>query len=295
MEAQTVQMLQLAINGVSVGAIYALVALGLTLTYKATEVLNFAHGDVLMLASFIGWGLITGWQWSFWLALPATLLLVGLATWGLERGVMRRIAGQPQFAGVMLTIGLAFMIRGAVSMGFGPESRKFETPFSGNTTHVGPLVVADLNLAILGAVLAVTVALFLFLTRSTIVAVLGKGAVEGLYGIGGWKLNYPDSAPPEAKKVMEAYKKKFNTDPDENALNAYSYTDWFIKGLQAAGRNLTAEGFVKAQAGVSQEDFTTYVKMSFSGNHAGPEMVEIDQVKGGRWVSVTKPMTGVVK
>ena len=166
MEAQTVQMLQLAINGVSVGAIYALVALGLTLTYKATEVLNFAHGDVLMLASFIGWGLITGWQWSFWLALPATLLLVGLATWGLERGVMRRIAGQPQFAGVMLTIGLAFMIRGAVSMGFGPESRKFETPFSGNTTHVGPLVVADLNLAILGAVLAVTVALFLFLTRS---------------------------------------------------------------------------------------------------------------------------------
>ena len=131
--------------------------------------------------------------------------------------------------------------------------------------------------------------------RSTIVAVLGKGAVEGLYGIGGWKLNYPDSAPPEAKKVMEAYKKKFNTDPDENALNAYSYTDWFIKGLQAAGRNLTAEGFVKAQAGVSQEDFTTYVKMSFSGNHAGPEMVEIDQVKGGRWVSVTKPMTGVVK
>ena len=131
--------------------------------------------------------------------------------------------------------------------------------------------------------------------RSTIVAVLGKGAVEGLYGIGGWKLNYPDSAPPEAKKVMEAYKKKFNTDPDENALNAYSYTDWFIKGLQAAGRNLTAEGFVKAQAGVSQEDFTTYVKMSFSGNHAGPEMVEIDQVMGGRWVSVTKPMTGVVK
>ncbi len=131
--------------------------------------------------------------------------------------------------------------------------------------------------------------------RSTIVAVLGKGAVEGLYGIGGWKLNYPDSAPPEAKKVMESYKKKFNVDPDENALNAYSYTDWFIKGLQAAGRNLTAEGFVKAQAGVAQDDFTTYGKMSFTGNHAGPEMVEIDQVKGGRWVSVTQPMTGVIK
>ena len=100
---------------------------------------------------------------------------------------------------------------------------------------------------------------------------------------------------PEAKKVMDAYKKKFNVDPDENALNAYSYTDWFIKGLTAAGRNLTAEGFVKAISTISQEDFTTYGKMSFTGNHAGPEMVEIDQVKGGRWVSLTKPMTGVIK
>ena len=168
MDPSIVQVLQLAINGISVGAIYALVALGLTLTYKATEVLNFAHGDLLMLASFIGWGLITAWQWSFWLALPATLLLVGAASWTLERGVMRRIAGQPQFAGVMLTIGLAFMIRGAVSMGFGPESRKFETPFSGSNTHFGPLVVTDLNLAILGAALLVTSALFLFLRRTAL-------------------------------------------------------------------------------------------------------------------------------
>ena len=168
MDAQVAQILQLAINGISVGAIYALVALGLTLTYKATEVLNFAHGDLLMLASFIGWGLITGLAWPFWLALPATIALVAVATYLLERGVMRRIAGQPQFAGVMLTIGLAFMIRGAVSMGFGPESRKFETPFSGHTTHFGPLVIADLNLAIIGAVLAVTVALFIFLARTRI-------------------------------------------------------------------------------------------------------------------------------
>ena len=131
--------------------------------------------------------------------------------------------------------------------------------------------------------------------RSTIVATLGKNAVEGLYGIGGWKLNYADSAPADAKKVMDAYRKKFSVDPDENALNAYSYTDWFIKGLQAAGRNLTAEGFVKAISGIAQEDFTTYSRMTFTNNHASPEMVEIDQVKGGRWVPVTKPMTGLVK
>jgi ABC-type branched-subunit amino acid transport system substrate-binding protein len=131
--------------------------------------------------------------------------------------------------------------------------------------------------------------------RSTIVAVLGKQAVEGMYGIGGWRLNYPDTASPEARKVMDAFKKKFNLDADENALNAYSYTDWFVKGLQAAGRNLTAEGFVKALASVPHEDFTTYGRMMFTNNHAGPELVSIDQVKGGRWVPVTKPMSGIIK
>ena len=50
------QAIQLALNGMAIGAIYALVALGLVLTYKATEVLNFAHGDVLMASSFVGWG-----------------------------------------------------------------------------------------------------------------------------------------------------------------------------------------------------------------------------------------------
>ena len=48
--------LQLALNGMATGAIYALVALGLVLTYKATEVLNFAHGDVLMASAFVAWG-----------------------------------------------------------------------------------------------------------------------------------------------------------------------------------------------------------------------------------------------
>ena len=51
---------------------------------------------------------------------------------------MRIIVGQPQFAGVMLTIAVAFMLRGAVSMVFGPTSRTYPTPWSGKTTHFGP-------------------------------------------------------------------------------------------------------------------------------------------------------------
>lgn len=158
---------QLAVNGLAAGAIYALVALGLVLTYKATEVLNFAHGDLLMLAAFVGWGLIGPAGLPFWLALPLTVAAVAALGYGIDALLVRRIVGQPQFAGVMLTIALAFMLRGAVSMGFGAESRSFATPFTGQTTQLpGGVVVADLNLVILGTVLVATAALLVFLRRT---------------------------------------------------------------------------------------------------------------------------------
>lgn len=166
MNASLQTLAQLTLNGVAVGAIYALVALGLVLIYKATEVLNFAHGDLLVVSAFTAWGLIAVWQWPFWLALLATVAACALLAYGLDALVVRRIAGQPQFAGVMLTIALAFMLRGLVSMGFGAESRNYPTPWTNQTTHIGGLAVAQLQLVILGLALGVTALLFVFF-RST--------------------------------------------------------------------------------------------------------------------------------
>ncbi len=166
MHADLTQVIQLAINGAAIGAIYALVALGLVLTYKATEVLNFAYGDVLMASSFVGWGLIVGLGWPFWLAALGTVVLAATLSWLLDARVMRLIVGQPQFAGVMLTIAIAFMLRGAVSMGFGPESRNYPTPWSDEKTVFGDIVVADLSLVIVAAALMVTLVLFWFLRKT---------------------------------------------------------------------------------------------------------------------------------
>ena len=168
MDVQTVQIIQLAVNGISIGAIYSLVALGLVLSYKATEVLNFAHGDLLMLAAFTAWGLIEAAGMPFWAAVPVTIATIALISYMLEQRVMRIIVGQPQFAGVMLTIGLAFMIRGAVSMGFGPESRTYSTPWTGKTSNFAGLVIADLNLVIIVVALLITLALFYFLRRTAL-------------------------------------------------------------------------------------------------------------------------------
>lgn len=126
--------------------------------------------------------------------------------------------------------------------------------------------------------------------RSSIVVRLGKDAVEGLYGLGGWQLHDAASKDAGAQKFWAAYKAKFNAEPDENAANAYSYTDWFVSCLQAAGRNLTAQGFAAACKGVSHQDFTTYSKQGFSNNHVSPEFVGVDLVKGGRWEPVAPAM-----
>jgi branched-chain amino acid transport system permease protein len=165
-DASLVQFLQLSLNGIAIGSIYALVALGLVMTYKATEVLNFAHGDVLMASAFVGWGLISVAGMPFWAAAPVTMGLAAAFCYLLDAKLLRIIVGQPHFAGVMLTLALAFMLRGAVSMGFGPTSRSITTPWSGQTTHLGPVVIADLNLVILASALVITALLFVFLRHT---------------------------------------------------------------------------------------------------------------------------------
>jgi len=168
MDPHFIQLLQLFLNGIAVGAIYALVALGLVMIYKAAEIINFAHGDILMASAFVGWGLVVLAGMPFWLALLITILLAAALAYALDAAVMRVIVGQPQFAGAMLTLAIAFMLRGAVSMGFGPTSRALPTPWSGHTTRLGPVIVADINLVILSAALVITALLFLFLRRTTL-------------------------------------------------------------------------------------------------------------------------------
>jgi branched-chain amino acid transport system permease protein len=166
MPADLAQIVQLIVNGVAIGSIYALVAAGLVMTYKATEVLNFAHGDLLMASAFVCWGLITLAGWPFWLAAPATIAAIALLAALIDMLAMRRIVGQPQFAGVMLTIAIGFMLRGAVSLTFGPDARNLPTPWSGQTTRVGGVVLTNLSFVIIVATLLVTIALFAFLGRT---------------------------------------------------------------------------------------------------------------------------------
>jgi ABC-type branched-subunit amino acid transport system substrate-binding protein len=125
--------------------------------------------------------------------------------------------------------------------------------------------------------------------RGTIVARLGGADVEGLYGIGGWQLHGEDTDNADAQAFIAGFQAAYGMMPDENAANAYSYTSWFIKALEAAGHDLTADSFVAAAQATTHDDFTTYAEQSFQNNHAMPELVSIDQIQGGRWVALGEP------
>src|ERR1039458_1238840 len=102
------------VSGIAVGAIYGLAAMGFALIYKATGLLNFAQGELSMLVAYIAWSIAKVVSGNPWLVVGGALaaaVVIGLA---IERVVMRPMLGESVFASVMVTIGLAVILRSAV-------------------------------------------------------------------------------------------------------------------------------------------------------------------------------------
>ena len=101
------------ITGLAAGGIYALVALGFVLIYKASDVINFAQGTLLMVGGYIGWGLATAGL-PFPVAFLLTMLIAGLLGLLVERIILRPMIGEPIIAVIIVTLGLDSMLRGLV-------------------------------------------------------------------------------------------------------------------------------------------------------------------------------------
>jgi branched-chain amino acid transport system permease protein len=156
--------LQLLLAGVAQGCVYALVALGFVLIYKATETVNFAQGDLMMLGGFFALtaSVIMGWPyWATILFAVAAMAAVGML---IERLVLRPVLGQPAFTVVMLTIGVGYVLRGVVTMipGWGTDTYTFPTPFADGTFKVGEVIFAVQQVAVIGMTAALVTVLYLF-------------------------------------------------------------------------------------------------------------------------------------
>ncbi len=158
------QLLQLSVAGVAQGCVYALVALGFVLIYKATETVNFAQGDLMMLGAFFALtsSVILGWPyWATILFAVAIMAVVGML---LERVVLRPVLGQPAFTVVMITIGVGYVLRGVVTMmpGWGTDTYTLPTPFSEGVVKVGSIIFAVQQIAVIGMTTALCAVLYVF-------------------------------------------------------------------------------------------------------------------------------------
>ncbi len=158
----TSEVLQLLVSGLSQGCVYGLIALGFVLIYKATEMVNFAQGDLMMFGAFVGYTFIETLGWPFYWALAATALTMMAIGVLIERLFMRRMIGEPPFAALMLTIGLGFLLRAIAGSIWGGEPRSLTTPYGGGVLALDGLVIGYENVAIvLGTALLCTL-LYLF-------------------------------------------------------------------------------------------------------------------------------------
>jgi branched-chain amino acid transport system permease protein len=160
------RLLQLVVNGAAAGCIYGLIALGFVLIYKATEMVNFAQGDIMMLGGFIAFALIAHHGLPYWLGALIAIALTAAFGFVLDAVILRRVIGQPQFAVVMLTLGLGFMFRAAAGITWGYDSVGFQTPFTNKTVNLAGLVLGEDNLSIIVGTVVLCGVLFVFFSKT---------------------------------------------------------------------------------------------------------------------------------
>src|SRR5215831_12389342 len=158
--------LVLIANGVMIGLMYTLIALGFVLVYKATDAINFAQGEFVMFAAFIAAAAAYFGDLPFWIC--GLFALVGMTAlgFGLERVVLRPLIGRPVVAVIMATIGVAALLRGFATLAFGAGTRAIVLPVGDEPLFLGPVMLPPVELVGAGVSLLFLAAFGWFFLRT---------------------------------------------------------------------------------------------------------------------------------
>jgi branched-chain amino acid transport system permease protein len=158
--------IHLAITGIAQGCAYGLIALGFVLIYKATEVVNFAHGEFMMLGAFVVLAFSELLGWGFWPSFLLGCLTIGAVGYLVDATIMRRIIGESQASVFILTVAFGFIFRALAGMVFGWNTRSLETPFDG-TISIGNIAeVGTDRVAIIVATIILVALIYLFFGKT---------------------------------------------------------------------------------------------------------------------------------
>jgi branched-chain amino acid transport system permease protein len=154
--------LQLVINGIVIGSIYALVALGFVIIYKSSSILNFAQGEFLMLGAYVCLAIFATANVPFWAAFALTLVFSVVLGMLLERVLLRPMIGEPVISVIMLTLGLSAILRAVVQGVWGTDTRPYPDLFPSEPIRLGPLPVSQGYLYSVASVLLLLLLFSLF-------------------------------------------------------------------------------------------------------------------------------------
>jgi branched-chain amino acid transport system permease protein len=171
---------QQLVNGVTLGSVYALIALGYSMVYGILKLLNFAHGEVYMMGAFIGYFVLTGLGGSASPNLPVALVLTlmflagmlgaGLLGVVIERFAYRPLRNAPRIAPLISAIGVSFFLQASALLLFTAQFRTYDTPqLISPTTHrleVGPLSISLLRMLVIGSAVLLMITLTLLVNRT---------------------------------------------------------------------------------------------------------------------------------
>jgi len=163
------------LHGLVFGAALGLLALGLTVIFGLLGVMNFAHGELYMLGAYAGIAVI-GVTHSFWVALIAAPILVGVVGAVTEMTTLRLVYNREPLYGLILTFGLALVFREGARQIWGGDMRRILPPFTGSTPLLG-MTYPDYRLFLLAASSLILLALWLFFTR-TRAGIVVRAAVQ---------------------------------------------------------------------------------------------------------------------
>ena len=160
--------IQLLVSGVAAGMVYGFIGMGYAMIYRATGVVNFAQGELMMLVAYIAFTLAGTFKLGFWPLLLATVVVSVALGLLVEVLLIRPMLGQPVFSTVMVTIGLAVIIRSVVVLIWGADPMPLSTGLSTEPVRIGPAGVYPAQLHALGIMAAVVAGLWAFFRYSRV-------------------------------------------------------------------------------------------------------------------------------
>ncbi len=157
---------ELFIDGLSVGSIYALVSVGLVLVFQSTRALNFSHGDFMMISTFVAYALVVQFGVPFLFAIPVVLGFSALLGVVVERFVIRRLMSGSMPAIIMATLGIGYMLQGTASTIWTDDIFAFPRLFPGRFVNIAGVRVTPQSIGVVVTTILVMATLHLFLTRT---------------------------------------------------------------------------------------------------------------------------------